>query len=72
MGILQCGCPPHLNLELAKKPVHCLEYILVHEMVHLLERRHSDRFRELMDKYLPHWRLLRDELNVSPLSEERW
>ena len=55
-----------LNLELAKKPLHCIEYVLVHEMVHLLERNHSDRFRELMDRFLPQWRVYRHELNQAP------
>jgi predicted metal-dependent hydrolase len=61
-----------LNTELAKKPIECLEYIVVHEMVHLLERHHNDRFRELMDRLLPQWRTVRDELNRSPLSHESW
>ncbi len=61
-----------LNLELAKKPASCLEYILVHEMVHLLERHHNDHFREYMDRLIPQWRLYRDELNRSPLSHENW
>lgn len=61
-----------LNLELAKKPSSCLVYILVHEMVHLLEREHSDRFRELMDGFLPQWRSYRDELNRAPLAHESW
>ena len=61
-----------LNLELAKKPFRCLEYIIVHEMVHLLERKHTDRFIELMDQYLPQWRLLRSELNQAPLAHETW
>jgi predicted metal-dependent hydrolase len=61
-----------LNLELAKKPLPCLEYIVVHEMVHLLERRHNDRFRELMDKLMPRWRAYRDELNRAPLAHEDW
>lgn len=61
-----------LNLELAKKPPACLEYVLVHEMVHLLERRHNDRFRRLMDRFLPQWRLHRDELNRAPLAHEEW
>ena len=52
-----------LNLELAKKPASCLEYILVHEMVHLLERHHNERFRELMDRLMPLWREYREELN---------
>lgn len=61
-----------LNLELAKKPASCLVYILVHEMVHLIERRHNDRFRDLMDEHLPQWRLYRDELNSAPLAHEDW
>ncbi|MBE0576856.1 MAG: M48 family metallopeptidase [Desulfuromonadales bacterium] len=61
-----------LNLELAKKPIQCLEYILVHELVHLLERRHNDRFRDLMDKFMPQWRLQRDVLNKAPLGHEEW
>lgn len=61
-----------LNLELIRKPPACLEYILVHEMVHLLERHHSERFRELMDKFLPDWRLRRDTLNSAPLANETW
>jgi predicted metal-dependent hydrolase len=61
-----------LNLELAKKPVQCLEYIMVHEMAHLLERRHNDHFIELMDKHLPHWRTSRQELNAAPLAHETW
>ncbi len=61
-----------LNLELAKKPAQCLEYIIVHEMVHLLERHHNERFIALMDKYLPNWRARRDELNHAPLVHETW
>ncbi len=61
-----------LNLELAKKPVHCLEFILVHEMVHLLERHHNERFTALMDKFIPQWRLCRDELNQSVLGHDEW
>lgn len=61
-----------LNLELAKKPVNCLEYIIVHEMIHFLERHHNERFRDLMEKHLPQWRLLRDELNQAPLAKEDW
>ena len=54
-----------LNLELAKKSEQCLEYVIVHEMMHLLERYHNRRFKGLMDKYLPKWRLYRDELNAA-------
>jgi predicted metal-dependent hydrolase len=61
-----------LNLELAKKPVQCLEYVVVHEMTHLLERHHNNRFTELMDAFMPQWRLQRDELNRTPLSHEAW
>lgn len=61
-----------LNLELAKKPVQCLEYVLVHEMVHLMERHHNDRFTALMDRHLPHWRTYREELNRAPLAHEDW
>lgn len=61
-----------LNLELAKKPPQCLEYVLVHELVHLLERRHNDRFRELMDGFLPLWRQYREDLNRYPLAHEEW
>ena len=61
-----------LNLELVKKPAACLEYILVHEMVHLIERAHNDRFRDLMDRYMPNWRMHRDELNRAPLAHEEW
>lgn len=58
-----------LNLELAKKPVQCLEYILVHELTHLLERHHNERFTGLLDQHLPQWRTLREELNRSLLAE---
>ena len=61
-----------LNLELAKKSSMCLEYILVHEMVHLLERHHNERFRSLMDTIMPSWRSYRDELNRAPLAHEKW
>lgn len=61
-----------LNLELAKKPLQCLEYILVHELAHLIERSHNERFLAVLDRHLPHWQLARDELNSSMLAEERW
>lgn len=61
-----------LNLELAKKPVQCLEYIVVHELVHLLERNHTERFTALMDRHLPDWRNRREVLNSSPLGHEAW
>lgn len=52
-----------LNLELAKKPRQCLEYVLVHELVHLLERGHNARFYGFMDQFLPDWRLQEQQLN---------
>lgn len=71
------GCNPaansiRLNTELAKKPKHCLEYIIVHEMTHLLVPTHNDRFISLMDSFMPHWRHYRDELNAYPLAHEDW
>ena len=47
-------------------------YILVHEMVHLLERHHTERFRALMDQYMPDWHLRKDALNETPLAHEDW
>ena len=61
-----------LNLELAKKPSSCLEYVVVHEMAHLIERRHNDRFWKLMDRFMPSWRYYRDELNRATLSHADW
>ena len=61
-----------LNLELAKKPVQCLEYLVVHELTHLLERHHNDRFAALMNRYLPQWRHYRRQLNAAPLAHEAW
>ena len=61
-----------INLELAKKPHRCLEYIVVHEMVHLLERHHNDRFIHYMDAHLPQWRQIKAELNNLPASHATW
>ena len=61
-----------LNLELIKKPASCLEYIVVHEMVHLLERQHGDRFVAYMDTFMPQWRQRREELNQAPLGHATW
>ena len=61
-----------LNLELAKKRPECLEYVVVHEMVHIIERLHNDRFKDLMDMLMPQWRTYRDELNRAPLAHEDW
>ncbi len=60
------------NLELAKKHPSCLEYLVVHEMTHLNERGHNERFVDLMNKRLPNWQALRDELNRAPLAGEDW
>ena len=61
-----------LNTDLAKKHPACLEYIVVHEMTHLLERRHNERFMRLMDGFLPQWRQLQNMLERAPLSATRW
>lgn len=60
------------NVELAKKHPDCLEYIVVHEMTHYVERNHGERFTGLMDQRLPDWRQRRDELNRAPLGYESW
>jgi len=61
-----------INLELAKKPLECLEYIIVHEMVHLLERNHNERFIAYMNTFLPQWRHYKEELNRLPVSHVDW
>ncbi|WHR51253.1 SprT family zinc-dependent metalloprotease [Vibrio furnissii] len=61
-----------LNTELAKKPPECLEYILVHELTHLLERHHNERFKSIMNKVMPNWKLHKETLNRSPLANDRW
>jgi predicted metal-dependent hydrolase len=61
-----------LNSELAKKPPECLEYILVHELLHLREPTHNDRFVASMNKLMPHWRDCRDMLNRLPVRNEHW
>jgi hypothetical protein len=71
------SCNPHsrairLNTELTKKPPECLQYVVVHELSHLLETTHSRRFISLLDKHLPRWRAVRDNLNTLPLRHERW
>jgi predicted metal-dependent hydrolase len=71
------GCSPAarriwLNLELAKKPPQCLEYLIAHELAHLIERHHDSRFTALMDRHLPNWHLYRQELNAAPLGHAEW
>lgn len=61
-----------INLELAKKPKECIEFIVVHEMTHLLERLHNERFTAYMDKFLPKWRFFKEELSRIPLRHENW
>jgi predicted metal-dependent hydrolase len=71
------GCNPdkgniRLNSELGKKPVECLEYILVHELIHLLEPTHNERFHALLRQHMPTWKERRQLLNSLPLSYEDW
>jgi predicted metal-dependent hydrolase len=61
-----------LNTELVKKPKDLLEYVIVHEMAHLLEAKHSERFTALLDKHYQTWREARAELNELPLAAESW
>ncbi|MFZ5531490.1 MAG: M48 family metallopeptidase [Pseudomonadota bacterium] len=61
-----------INTDLAKKPPECLEYIVVHELVHLLEPTHNARFVALMDGFMPKWKFYRDELNRLPVRHEDW
>jgi predicted metal-dependent hydrolase len=61
-----------LNLELAKKPIECIEYIIVHELAHVLERTHNTTFIAYMDHYLPEWKQLKNELNKLPISHVEW
>jgi predicted metal-dependent hydrolase len=60
------------NLELAKKPVQCLEYIVVHELLHLLEPSHNALFLELLDRFMPKWKSHRQLLNSLPIRHETW
>lgn len=61
-----------INTDLARKPRECLEYIVVHELVHLLEPTHNPRFISLMDQYLPKWQNFREQLNRLPVRHEDW
>lgn len=61
-----------VNLELAKKPSNCLEYIVIHEMTHLLERNHNTRFVALMNQFMPNWKEVKEELNKLPVSHTEW
>lgn len=71
------GCNPlagniRLNTDLAKKPPVCLEYIVAHELMHLIERHHNERFTALMDAHMPQWRQYREVLNSLPLAHQEW
>ena len=55
------------NLQLAKKPTKCIEYVVAHELTHLIEQKHNDRFKRILDTYLPDWEAIRKELNEFPL-----
>jgi predicted metal-dependent hydrolase len=61
-----------INLELAKKPIRCVEYIIVHEIVHMLERHHNEKFLYYLENCLPHWKKLRAELNRLPVGHADW
>ncbi len=61
-----------LNFELVKKPIQCIEYIVVHELVHFKERNHNDKFVAYMNHYLPEWKQLKKELNKLPVSHVDW
>jgi len=61
-----------LNPELVKKPPECLEYIVVHELIHLIEPTHNSHFRELMNQFMPKWKFYREELNRLPVRHESW
>jgi predicted metal-dependent hydrolase len=61
-----------LNSELARKPRKCLEYLVVHEMIHILEPSHNARFRTLLDKHLPSWQGRKKTLNSLPVRHEKW
>lgn len=70
-----CSAESHgirLNTELARKPLECLEYIVVHEMAHLTVRRHNGQFVNLLDACLPNWKQFRQMLNGAPLSHADW
>ena len=61
-----------LNAELAKKPRECLEYIVVHELAHLLEPTHNQRFVALINRFMPKWKFYKDQLNKLPVRHEAW
>lgn len=58
-----------LNSELAKKPIECLEYVVVHELAHFIESKHNSSFVTLMERFMPNWKTYREQLNQLPISE---
>lgn len=61
-----------LNLELAKKPIECIEFIVIHELIHIFEKNHTPRFKALMNHHFPNWKRLREDLNKLPVSHIDW
>lgn len=61
-----------LNIELIKKPLPQIEYVILHELAHLIERTHNDTFKQILDDHMPWWRLIKEELNQSVLVHEEW
>lgn len=61
-----------LNLELAKKPARCIEYVFVHELVHLIEKNHTEKFNAILKQFLPNWLQIKAELNKIPLGYSEW
>ena len=61
-----------INLDLAKKPAECIEYVVIHELIHLTERKHNENFIRLLTKFCPKWRKIKEELNELALSCEKW
>ena len=61
-----------LNLELAKKPRRCIGYVLLHELIHLIERNHSEKFIDILESILPNWQSLKEELYETPLGYSKW
>lgn len=55
-----------------KKPERCIDYIVLHEMAHLIEKRHNDRFRDILTQVMPLWEMYRNELNEAPLGHDEW
>ena len=61
-----------LNSELTKKPIDCLEYIVLHEMAHLIRSKHDAEFIAILEQYMPQWQHKRDQLNAWPLAHVSW